>query len=245
MKARRGIFILAGLAVVLLAVSFSGYTRLAAFNELSVLAHRYATDKGPRDHYYTELYDRLFLPVKNSVRKVCEIGIAEGRSLKMWRQYFRKAMIYGIDINDSSKFNSDTVKTFIADQADRNQLKKFIDTLGGGFDIILDDGGHSMEQQQVSFAYLFKYVKPGGYYIIEDVHTSLAGPKNGVEQNGENTTLTMIENFMRTGRIKSKYMTGEEAGYLNFNIKFCNMLRRKTINGFSMVCVFKKKDLLD
>ena len=37
------------------------------------------------------------------------------------------------------------------------------------FDIILDDGSHIVEHMILSFNTLFKYVKPGGFYIIEDI----------------------------------------------------------------------------
>src|SRR4030042_4181421 len=100
-----------------------------------------------------------------------------------------------------------------------------------------------MEQQQVSFGYLFTYVKPGGYYIIEDVCTSFLGAtlgaKFGVEENEKNTTGAMIDNFVRTGKIESKYMTTEETDYLTANITYCNLLSRN--KGWSITCIFKKK----
>jgi hypothetical protein len=132
--------------------------------------------------------------------------------------------------------NSDRIKTYIADQANRSQLKSFIDANGCDFDIILDDGGHSMEQQQVSFGYLFKCVKPGGYYIIEDVHTSLG--ISGEEEKW--TTLSMIYNFVKTGKIESKYMTKEEMDYLSKNIRYCNLLVNRIIED-SITCICKKK----
>jgi hypothetical protein len=207
------------------------------FGELTNLSDKYLTDKGSEGHYFTEVYEYFFYPIKYEAYKICEIGIAEGASLKMFRDYFPKAVIYGIDIVDCSGLNSDTIKTFVADQANRKQLKSFIDTYGYDFDIILDDGGHTMEQQQVSFGYLFKYLKPGGYYVIEDVHTSFFGSDYGVEKNEGNTTLTMINNFIRSRKIESKYMTAEEKNYLTKNIRYCNLLSRKS----GITCIFKKK----
>ena len=100
-----------------------------------------------------------------------------------------------------------------------------------------------MEQQQISFGYLFKHVKPGGYYIIEDVHTSL--PQYhvgyGVEKNGENTTLTMINNYIRTAMINSKYLTPEEKNYLTENIEYCSLFFRNN-KEHSLAVIFKKKD---
>lgn len=212
------------------------------FGELEALAHKYGSDKGNSSHHYTETYEYFFCPIKYSAKKIFEIGIEQGASLKMWRDYFPNAVIYGIDILDTSKLNSDTIKTFVADQGNRKNLQNFINTFGGEFDIILDDGGHMMELQQVSFGYLFKYVKPGGYYIIEDVHTSVYSIYHedyGATANGENTTLTMIDNFVRTGTIKSKYMNPGEEKYLIANIEYCNLFSRDM--GHSITCIFKKK----
>lgn len=61
---------------------------------------------------------------------------------------------------------------FAGDQADPIFLQKFINESGGEFDVIIDDGGHTMDQQLTSLEYLWKIVKPGGLYIIEDLQTS-------------------------------------------------------------------------
>jgi hypothetical protein len=208
------------------------------FGELTELADKYKTDKGSALHGYAEVYEYFFYPLKSSARKICEIGILEGASLRMFADYFGGAVVYGIDIKDASQLNSDRIRTFVADQADRKQLSAFAGAHGSDFDLILDDGGHSMTQQQVSFAYLFKYVRPGGYYIIEEVHTSLLD-NYGVEPGEGNTTLTMINHFIRGGEIESNYMTDEERQYLDLNISYCNLMSRN--KGTSITCIFGKK----
>ena len=212
------------------------------FGELSLLAED-KTDKGPRFHNFTELYEHIFFPMKNASIKICEIGIANGGSLILWQEYFPNATIFGIDIIDRHFLNSKRIKTFIADQANRDQLKQFIEKCGSDYTIMLDDGGHAMEQQQTSFGYLFKYVKPGGYYIIEDVHTSL--PRfyrgYGVVTNGKNSTLRMINQYIKTGKIESQYLTPDESKYLTKNIEYCNLFFRKGRNRPSITCIFKKR----
>lgn len=208
------------------------------FGELTQLADKYKTDKGSILHHYTEVYEYFFYPVKSSARKICEIGVLEGSSLKMFAEFFEGAVIYGIDIKDTSHLNSDRIRTFVADQSDRKQLAAFVGANGSDFDLILDDGGHTMPQQQVSFGFLFKHVRTGGYYIIEDVHTSLLREFT-VESGEENTTLSMINRFVQSGQIKSKYMTEDERQYLNLNISYCNLMSRD--KGTSMTCIFKKK----
>jgi len=245
MKAGRVITYILGLSL-LFSPFFNcrGREEKREFGVLTALANKYKTDKGSsgkHGHSYAEVYEYFFYPIKDGVKKVLEIGVAEGASLKMWKDYFPKATIYGIDIKDKSRLNSKTIKTFVADQADRRKLQDFLDASGSGFDIILDDGGHSMEQQQVSMGYLFRHLKGGGFYIIEDVHTSLDTrfhSSNGAAAGEENTTLAMIDNFIRTGNIKSQYMTPKEENYLTSHITFCDLLSRN--KGHSIACIFKK-----
>jgi hypothetical protein len=227
------------LSLALCVLSGPGCTnREYKFGELTRLADEYKTDKGSMLHHYTEVYEHFFYPMRASARKICEIGVLEGASLEMFADFFGGAVIYGIDIKDASHLNSDRIRTFVADQSDRKQLAAFLDADGSDFDLILDDGGHTMPQQQVSFAYLFKYVRTGGYYVIEDVHTSLLSGY-AVEPGEGNSTLTMINHFVRSGQIESKYMTEEERQYLNLNISYCNLMSRD--KGTSMTCIFKKK----
>jgi len=214
------------------------------FGELSLLAED-KTDKGPTSHNFTEIYEHIFFPIKNDPIKICEIGIYKGGSLILWQEYFPNATIFGIDIEDNHSLNSKRIKTFIADQSNRDQLKQFIEKYSGDYTIILDDGGHTMEQQQTSFGYLFKYVTPGGYYIIEDVHTSLPEfyPQTfyGVAKNEKNSTLRMINKYMRTGKIESQYLTPDESKYLTKNIEYCNLFFRKRKTKPSITCILKKR----
>jgi len=243
-SSRRAHGVCSGFVFFLLSVLLLTGCRESAqkFGRLTELAGN-KTDKGISGHYFTEIYEHFFSPLKDTTTKILEIGVEKGGSLQLWRDYFPKAMVYGIDIIDTSELNSKRIRTFIADQADRGQLKSAIDEFGSDFDIILDDGGHGVDQQQISFAALFPHVRPGGYYIIEDVHTSLPQiyPHYGVEEGEGNSTLRMIENFIRTGQIESIYMTQEEMGYLKDNIDYCNLFFRNH-PGHSITCLFKKKN---
>jgi hypothetical protein len=230
------------LAAVLLVWGLPGCRRQdKSVGELTRLAG-VKTDKGVTVHHFTEVYELFFSPLKSTATRIFEIGIAGGGSLEMWRDYFRKATVFGIDIYPKTEMDSDRIKTFVADQSDRSQLAAFIDKFGGGYDIIVDDGGHSMEQQQVSIGYLFKYLKPGGYYVIEDVHTSLPQFWSGfdVEPGSANSTLTMITRFISSGLLESRYLAPAEAKYLAQNIEFCNLFSRN--NRFhSLTCILRKR----
>lgn len=210
--------------------------------ELSVI---FNTDKNPSMHNFIDVYARHFDPIREDVHRVFEIGVFNGASHKMWKCYFDSVEVYGIDIKEKPWIERLGIQVFIANQSNRSHLQRFVDSTGGQFDIIIDDGGHTMEQQQVSLGFLFKHLKPGGLYIVEDVHTSI--PKfydqetYGVEPSLENTTLTLVNNYVMTEKVNSGYMLPAEMIYMEQNIEYVELYKRKN-SMHSTLCVFKKKD---
>lgn len=215
----------------------------APFGDLSRFAVG-RTDKGPQDHGFTEVYERFLFTRRNDPIRILEIGIDQGGSLKMWADYFPKARIYGIDIEDRSSMETDRVKTFVADQSKRDQLGAFLAKYPGPYDLILDDGGHSMEQQQVSLGFLFPQVAPGGIYVVEDVHTSLKAfyPYRGFGADPDlgNTTLRMLERFFETGKIESRYMSADEAAFVAKEVEASNLFHRPGPQP-SITCLLRRK----
>ncbi|MCV7352026.1 hypothetical protein [Mycobacterium parmense] len=137
------------------------------------------SDKGTsmgEAHGYTPVYERWLEPMRNDTLRLLEIGVCDprmpGASLKGWYEYFPKATIFGYDIKDAHRFDNDRITTFVGDQSDRADLARLVENFGGEFDIIIDDGSHNAMHQQVSLAFLFPYLKPGGQYIIEDLHVA-------------------------------------------------------------------------
>jgi len=119
------------------------------------------------DNYF-ELYDRHFKPIRERALNILEIGVQYGGSLALWVKYFPKSHITGVDIDPVCKMHvGKRVSIKIGDQTDRAFLGQF-----KNYDIIIDDGGHTMSQQQISFDVLFPLLNPGGMYVIEDLHTS-------------------------------------------------------------------------
>lgn len=129
--------------------------------------------KGSNGHHYSEVYARYFGPLKDDPLKLLEIGIFEGNGVRLWENYFKNADLHFIDITfDKVKYFSERSHYYLADQANTKDLLRVMAESGGNFDIIIDDGGHTMKQQLVSFKTLFPYLKSGGLYVIEDLHTS-------------------------------------------------------------------------
>lgn len=124
------------------------------------------------DHYL-DVYDGLMGPWMGKPVSFLEIGVYKGGSLRMWRDFFSpKASLTFLDIDPGCKaLEIPGTEIRIGDQTDVAFLQKTA-TERGPFDIIVDDGGHKMDQQLTSFRTLWPQLKDGGLYIVEDVHTS-------------------------------------------------------------------------
>ena len=123
--------------------------------------------------HYFDIYEENFSKFKKRKITILEIGIAKGGSLRMWKNYFSSdSTIVGIDINpECKKFEKDNIKTYIGNQTDVNFLSSVIKDIGKP-DIIIDDGGHTSNQQIISFNYLFGHLNDKGIYLVEDTHAS-------------------------------------------------------------------------
>jgi hypothetical protein len=183
-------------------------------NGVNQRSRKYETDKFT--HGYIPIYQKYFSKLKNATN-VLEIGIGAGESLRYWSDYFENATIYGIDIRDSKFIENERIKTFIGNQEKPEDLNNFLNTTNCEFDIIIDDGGHMMKYQQTSFGILFKRLKSGGIYVIEDLHTSDREPWMNPED--EISTLNMLKNIRSGGEVVSNYISQENKEYLKDNIE--------------------------
>lgn len=150
-------------------------------NRLSQLAVNYGCDKDPSIfHGYTPFYDELLK--YRQVNRVLEIGIGTtnamkhlktyepGASLRMWRDYFPSAGIWGLDNDASVMFEEERIHTMVCDQSSEESLRETARKLGGKFDFILDDGSHQLNHQALTAAILIPLLlSPTGVYVIEDV----------------------------------------------------------------------------
>ena len=206
------------------------------------LCKAHPTDKCPNDHNYVAMYELLFSPLRKQTHRILEIGVLKGHSLRLWEGYFPSAQIFGLDIDSKTEHDTRRIKTFIADQGKREDLAKVLAVTGKEFDIIVDDGGHRMNHQQISLGVLFPALKSGALYVIEDIHTSFPqfAPGYGVEPDGQNSTYAMIDRFVRTRKIQSKYLTEPESNYLSENISHCLYFWRSTRNHSDFFACWKK-----
>lgn len=139
---------------------------------LDLIGVKYGTDKSSLFHDYLNFYEKFVEAVHDEPIVLLEIGVLRGQSVQMWQEYFPQGRIIGADIDtNASKYADDRITIVIVDQSKVVDLIK----LGrefGPFDIVVDDGSHCWDHQTTTLQCLFPYVKPGGLYILEDIHTS-------------------------------------------------------------------------
>ena len=122
------------------------------------------------EHYF-EIYERYLQPFVGTPCTYLEIGVQRGGSLKLMRDYLGpQARIIGVDVDPSCAVVRDEgFEIHIGDQANGAFLERLVRETGT-YDIVVDDGGHTADQQITSFFMLFPRLKPGGIYIVEDLH---------------------------------------------------------------------------
>lgn len=139
-------------------------------NDLAEIASRYDTDKAIHAHYLRN-YEHFFSELRGRDVKLLELGIKAGGSLLLWRDYFARGLIVGLDIEPAAVVDpTGRVRTYQGMQQDTALLDHIArETAPDGFDIIIDDCAHIGVLARASFWHLFdKHLKSGGVYVIED-----------------------------------------------------------------------------
>lgn len=156
-------------------------------SELCEIGKNYDTDKSSQRsnavgnrhcHPYTLFYDALFKQKKDEQLKIAELGILDGGSLLMWKEYFKNAQIYGFEYNINfinnfkTKFDNDRINLSNIDVTNKDSIVKAFGNLNILYDIIIDDTTHQFDDQIRVIENTYQYLKPGGLLIIEDIFKS-------------------------------------------------------------------------
>jgi hypothetical protein len=212
--------------------------------DLYTLGLKYGTDK-VTTHVYYITYQRYFEKSRCQPIKILEIGLGcdmsygPGASFYLWLEYFPYAEIYFIEYDApcaKAWANVDKrVHVFQGDQANVTFLNEFIKKSGGEFDFIIDDGGHSMNQQIVSLENLVPALKSEGVYFIEDLLTSYIPLYDGGEEV-QNTTLNYIREMLgdvmsrRQDLAKTKRNISESISRIDCIDENCAFTKKKKSN---------------
>ena len=162
---------------------------------LAELCDKYGSDKGSlttwghsypwHPHTYTDFYSRLFDHCRLGVKRVFECGLGTndpsllssmgdagkpGASLRVWRDYFPNAQIYGADIDKHILFEDERINTFFVDQTDPDIIMNLWEQVDAAdFDFMIDDGLHTFEAGVCLLEHSVAKLAKHGIYVIEDV----------------------------------------------------------------------------
>ena len=179
---------------------------------------KYNTDK--IQHRYLEVYDPMFSEYLDRDINLLELGILQGGSLLLWKDYFPKAQIFGVDLNAPEQLNSeDRIKVFSGMQQDKNFLTSVANNVPGGFDIVIDDASHIGDLTRTSFWHLFEnHLKPGGVYVIEDWGTGYWGdwPDGEIYSPDSNVYSSFYDALRSNGVLKGEYFYNHSFGMVGF-----------------------------
>ena len=156
-------------------------------SELCEIGKKYDTDKSSQRynvtnsrhcHPYTLFYDGLFKNKKNENLQIAELGILDGASILMWKEYFINCHVYGFEYNNNfinnfkNNFNNDRVTLSNVDVKNKDSIVNSFGKLNMLYDIIIEDTTHQFEDQIRVIENIYQYLKPGGILIIEDIFKS-------------------------------------------------------------------------
>ena len=198
---------------------------------------------------YLEIYWQLFSPIRDSDSDILEIGIQNGGSLEIWAEFFPNAKnILGLDVHPKCKdlkFSDSRIKVRVGDATEKivgTLLSETSPILG----VVIDDGSHISRDIIRSFLIFFSQLKPGGIYVIEDLHSSYwSGWQGGISHPESSMQflklLADVINFdhwgIRSCRTDLFDLLPATSGLLEESI----LSEVESVSFFDSVCVVRKK----
>lgn len=201
---------------------------MSRFLQLYELANKSGSDKGhsgPSNRWsannYTDVYQAYLAPLRAKVSHFCEIGLGVpgpnwqsniahgnntggGGSMRMWTEFFPNAQVYGLDINPATHLDRERAKTFLVDQSSEESIEGFkAQTKDVLFDVIIDDGSHIADHQQLTISLMWERLRPGGLYFIEDLNELKPGESRHTKHAPKHAEATLhhFQRFQRSGEI--------------------------------------------
>jgi predicted O-methyltransferase YrrM len=122
--------------------------------------------------YVDLFYNDLFAKKRETAKSVLEIGVYNGQSILLWRDFFVNANIYGVDITpapDSIVAEPNRISHYQLDAYTQNGVSYLRQLQWGGFDIIIDDGPHTLESMIFFLKNYIHLLAPKGILVLEDI----------------------------------------------------------------------------
>lgn len=173
---------------------------------LQEIGLKHGTDKAAT-HFYMDNYEKYLASWRDKEFTFLELGVGNGSSIKMWREAFPNAKVYGIDNNEDCAGEG----IFIGSQNDKEFLDKVLLCIGTP-DVVIDDASHEGWRTVDTFKYLFPKISIGGLYFVEDSATFYSTHYSGAfESSGRSAVFTFFTGLAYDVDIAGRGMTGNVA----------------------------------
>lgn len=159
----------------------------------------YPSDKNSYHSYIEDVYEEYFSTYRNKKINLLEIGVSYSGSIRLWNDYFKNATIYGVDnfsCGQDHKNKSldlidgkyENIKIFAEDA----YTKETADLLPS-FDLIIDDGPHTLDTQIKAINLYLSKLKKTGVMFIEDIPVDFEYDYEGDELENHPWISSLIE----------------------------------------------------
>ena len=201
---------------------------------------------------YLTVYDEVFLPYRDRSISLLEIGVQNGGSLEVHARYFANhQLIVGCDIHPLCASlvypDHDKIRIVVGD-ANALETRTKIASLSADFDIIIDDGSHKSDDIILSFLNYFPRLKPGGLFVVEDLHASYwQGYGGGVFH--PQSSLAFLKNLTDLVNLEhwgvpltpQQYLAARHPQYAS-SINVCDFSGIGSVHFFNSICLITKHD---
>ena len=180
-------------------------------------------DKKIIAHGYARIYEKYLKEHKDKNLNIIELGSFYGNASAAFYFYFKNSQIYSADINpDMYIYRSKRLKNFFTDTSSRSSIEINILSRNIEFDLIIEDASHMLKDQIISLFILFKNLKSGGLFIVEEIDFPEKREDMRIGQEFPDLK-TILNKIINKENFNSKYINEKEKNYFleNFDtIKF-------------------------
>ena len=178
------------------------YTQPSKKNNITLTAHGYA-----------KFYEKYFKEIRDKKLNIIELGSFYGNASAALFFYFKNSIIYSADINpDMYLYKSKRLKNFFIDSSSRFSIEQNLIKKNLNFDIIIEDASHMLKDQIISLFMLFKILKPGGIFIIEEIDFPEKKEDMRINQTPPDLK-TILNKILQKEDFKSDYIKKDEKSY--------------------------------
>ena len=188
-------------------------------------------------HGYAKIYEKYLKDNKDGILNIIELGSFYGNASAAFFFYFKNAQIYSADINpDMYLYSSKRLENFFTDTSSRSSIEKNILNKNIKFDLIIEDASHMLKDQIISLFILFKTLKSGGLFIVEEIDFPEKREDMRIDQDFPDLK-TILKKIMNKENFNSKYINENEKFFFLDNVETIEFYN----GNINEVAVIKKK----